>query len=91
MLSREIARMKSSREFSVYEAPTLVDVSAASFDPCDELVVKRCGCGREYTQAQWNALPFCGFIESCELRNCMCGSTIGICRTVGCTTCGVDD
>ncbi|HEY3819006.1 MAG TPA: response regulator [Polyangiaceae bacterium] len=43
-------------------------------------VVKRCGCGREYTRAQWGALAFCGTMQGTELRNCPCGSSIALGR-----------
>ncbi len=41
---------------------------------------KACGCGRSYTEHEWNLLTYVGTMvddaESCELRNCRCGSTI---------------
>jgi CheY-like chemotaxis protein len=43
-------------------------------------IVKRCACGRELTRAMWRALPLCGWMAGAELRNCSCGSTIGLCR-----------
>lgn len=55
--------------------------------PAHEAVVKKCGCGRVFTQAQWDALPY-GWREPgwdvdgaevlVEYRNCYCTSTIGI-------------
>jgi CheY-like chemotaxis protein len=39
-------------------------------------IVKRCGCGREYTGSEWSALPVCGTMEGIELRNCACGSSL---------------
>lgn len=43
---------------------------------------KRCGCGRSYTAHEWRLLQFVGTmiddVESCELRNCACGSTIAM-------------
>jgi hypothetical protein len=46
------------------------------------LLVRRCGCGREYDAASWRDLPFVGHqddgVESIELRNCPCGSTIAV-------------
>ena len=41
-------------------------------------VVKRCGCGREYTPAEWRSLSLCGTMNAIELRNCVCGSTVGL-------------
>jgi CheY-like chemotaxis protein len=47
-------------------------------------VVKRCGCGQSYTRDRWLALPLCGRVHipgasrTLELRNCPCGSSIGI-------------
>jgi two-component system cell cycle response regulator DivK len=45
-------------------------------------IVKRCGCGREYTQDAWLALPLRGRMHTpggglvVDLRNCACGSSI---------------
>jgi hypothetical protein len=43
---------------------------------------KVCGCGRPYTRAGWDRLPFVGVqddgVERIELRNCVCGSTIAV-------------
>ena len=43
---------------------------------------KICGCGARYTLAEFMALPLVGFVgdlvERCEMRNCPCGSTLGI-------------
>ncbi len=45
-------------------------------------VVKRCGCGEEYTLERWLRLPLCGRMHSphtgltVELRNCHCGSSL---------------
>ncbi|MGD0525310.1 MAG: response regulator [Polyangiaceae bacterium] len=47
-------------------------------------VVKRCSCGREYTRAEWSTLARCGRMHLIrrhlviELRNCSCGSTMGL-------------
>ncbi len=47
-----------------------------------QLVVKRCGCGRSHTAAEWKKLPLVGpsddGVERFEWRNCQCGSTLGI-------------
>lgn len=45
--------------------------------------VKTCACGRELTLAEWLALPHGGIwridtLETLELRNCPCGSTISL-------------
>lgn len=46
------------------------------------LFVKRCGCGREYDAKDWLELPFVSLVdddvESYEMRNCACGSTIAV-------------
>jgi hypothetical protein len=46
--------------------------------------LKRCGCGREYTRAEWNELRLAGEqvddVERGELRDCLCGSTIAVGR-----------
>ncbi len=43
---------------------------------------KQCGCGCSYTEHEWALLKFVGTmvddVESCELRNCACGSTIAM-------------
>lgn len=49
---------------------------------------KTCGCGREWTKEEWEALPLVdprqyagvedGFAYFLELRNCPCGSTKAI-------------
>lgn len=43
---------------------------------------KACGCGRSYTEHEWSLLKYIGEMvdpeESCELRNCACGSTIAV-------------
>lgn len=46
---------------------------------------KKCGCGKHFTMAQWNCLSLVGAQDyeedgdqKLELRNCPCGSTIGI-------------
>jgi len=45
-------------------------------------VLKTCSCGREYTRAEWAQLYLVGYQvdpeETIELRNCACGSTMGI-------------
>jgi CheY-like chemotaxis protein len=47
-------------------------------------IIKRCGCGRSYTHREWIALPLCGRMhlpggpEILELRNCPCGSSLGV-------------
>lgn len=44
------------------------------------MIVATCGCGREYTLPQWEALEYVGEmgdeVEKLELRNCHCRSTI---------------
>lgn len=56
---------------------------------CHEEPVKVCGCGKTFTQAQWNELPLKGKqeieaddegpAETIEMRNCdRCSSTLGI-------------
>lgn len=44
--------------------------------------IKVCACGRAYSPAEWCALPFVGImrddVETLELRNCTCGSTLAI-------------
>ena len=46
------------------------------------LVIKHCGCGRNYTREEWERLTrlpdwdLGG--ETLELRNCPCNSTLGI-------------
>jgi two-component system cell cycle response regulator DivK len=48
------------------------------------VIVKQCGCGREYNREEWLALSLCGRIHvprsdvSLELRNCVCGSSIAV-------------
>jgi len=43
---------------------------------------KTCACGCTYTREQWGQLPYVGplddGVEVTELRNCTCGSTLGI-------------
>ena len=51
-------------------------------------IIKTCGaCGRRLTAADWKALPLIGVIddrrkhsdgERMEMRNCSCGSTLGL-------------
>ena len=53
-------------------------------------IIKKCGCGREYSFAEWQKLPISHIICSkqyhdyvkgepdTEFRHCVCGSTIGI-------------
>jgi hypothetical protein len=47
-----------------------------------EKSMKTCGCGRNYSAAEWKLLPYVGRqddeVEHIELRNCPCGSTIGL-------------
>ena len=49
----------------------------------------RCGCGRPYSRAAWSALEYVGAQEApegpggepafrCEMRHCLCGSTISV-------------
>ena len=44
--------------------------------------MKTCGCGRHYSAAEWKKLPYVGRqddeVEHIELRNCPCGSTLGV-------------
>jgi hypothetical protein len=48
----------------------------------EALVVKRCGCGLAYTRSRWDALALVGHhaddVETLEMRNCPCGSTLAI-------------
>ncbi|MGD0529113.1 MAG: response regulator [Polyangiaceae bacterium] len=50
--------------------------------PGPTTIVKRCGCGREYTQDAWLALPLRGRMHTpggglvVDLRSCACGSPI---------------
>ena len=42
---------------------------------------KKCACGREYTQEEWEKLHFVGWQDGInnevyELRNCFCKSTL---------------
>lgn len=48
-------------------------------------IFKRCRCGRTFTKAQWEELPYVGVQPTydergsmLELRNCPCGSTIAV-------------
>jgi hypothetical protein len=52
-------------------------------------IISECGCGKSYTKSQWQSLaepannrPMVSSDEtgtySLELRNCPCGSTIGV-------------
>lgn len=47
-----------------------------------QIVVKTCGCGRRYTDAEWKQLKLVGVqddgVERIELRSCTCRSTIAI-------------
>jgi hypothetical protein len=48
--------------------------------------IKKCGCGRKFTPSRWKTLKDLGtqvtqdetYNYYLELRNCLCGSTIGI-------------
>lgn len=46
------------------------------------IIVKKCACGRRYTAGTWKDLALVGVqddgVERIELRNCACGSTIGV-------------
>jgi hypothetical protein len=48
----------------------------------DVIAVKTCPCGISYSQQEWDRLDFVGLqsddVETIVLRNCRCGSTIGI-------------
>ena len=50
----------------------------------EAMIVKKCRCGLEYTEALWNKLPLVGRQdledEELELRNCSpgCGSTLAL-------------
>jgi two-component system cell cycle response regulator DivK len=65
---------------SVLRVLTTVHARPSRRDP--SAIVKRCACGREYTQGGWVALPFRGRMHTprggtaVELRNCVCGSSI---------------
>lgn len=58
--------------------PTDVDTVLATV--LDQDVHKACGCGRTYTAHEWSLLESVGRmsdeVETLELRNCPCGSTI---------------
>ena len=47
-------------------------------------IVKRCGCGREFSREHWLALPVCGRMHSphrasaVEFRHCSCGSSLAM-------------
>lgn len=45
-------------------------------------IVRSCGCGLSFTVEEWVLLPLIGEmgdeIETVELRNCHCGSTLAI-------------
>ncbi len=47
-----------------------------------EPVAKACGCGRKFTRAEWDALPFAyvyrDVFERVEYRHCICLSTLGL-------------
>jgi hypothetical protein len=53
-------------------------------------IVKRCACGKRYSLAGWQRLPFQGVIQPednafAELRLCACGSSIALpVRIVSC-------
>jgi hypothetical protein len=57
-------------------------LGATAFD----VVVSHCACGRDYTKGEWGELEYVGLIPAVpevkepaiELRNCRCGSTIGV-------------
>ena len=69
-------------------APLHAMMVCLSVDVEQDRPVKRHGCGREYSQAEWEQLPFAyrehfdadefGPDETTEFRHCKCGSTIGI-------------
>jgi hypothetical protein len=44
--------------------------------------MKTCSCGRQFTKKQWEALSYVGILQdemdTFEMRNCECGSTIAI-------------
>lgn len=43
------------------------------------MTAKTCNCcHRDYTRAQFHALPYVGVMEELTLRNCTCGSTIAL-------------
>jgi hypothetical protein len=48
----------------------------------ETVIVKKCRCGLEYTEALWNKLPLVGRQdledEELELRNCVCTSTLAL-------------
>lgn len=56
----------------------LDEILGAHFALRTNEVIKRCGCGREYTRSEWKALTFCGTMGAVELRNCVCGSTVAL-------------
>jgi hypothetical protein len=53
------------------------------------VAIKKCGCGRTYDKKAWDRLLFVGIQndwandqEYLELRNCFCGSTISLRKSV---------
>jgi GNAT superfamily N-acetyltransferase len=58
-----------------------------------EPIIKRCGCGRTYTQAEWDALPLLGKQvipawrdepeETLTMKNCVCHSTLAVSNLYG--------
>ena len=58
-------------------------------DPCGgtAVVLKTCACGRKHAMDSWLSLTLKGYVgkrttggewEALELRNCHCGSTLGV-------------
>ena len=44
------------------------------------MIYKSCGCGREYTLAEWEQLPYVVRDKDAglELRDCVCSSTLAL-------------
>jgi CheY-like chemotaxis protein len=61
-----------------FNAFLLAEILGALAHRREDGIVKRCGCGRSYRRDEWKALPLRGTMEGTELRNCPCGSTIGV-------------
>jgi CheY-like chemotaxis protein len=74
------------KPFNAFTLDTVLHVLATARArprrPEPTAIVKRCGCGREYTQDAWLALPLLGRMHTpggglvVDLRNCACGSSI---------------
>lgn len=49
---------------------------------------RRCSCGFRWNEIAWQHLPYVGVmvddVDAIELRNCTCGSTMGVLTDLGC-------